>query len=160
MSTSVEGPFPFQASMLGNATKPLHPGDYTLAPERSMNTGGGPRTSGVVNCTTPSVLSSGQAAAETMAARDCHIESGKSQVEGFMMDKSLDEAADSVSAAQMIRRRKKPDNVKSACLQCRKRKAKCSDERPACRSCKHRDLECRWQTPKGLTRSEGLKREL
>jgi hypothetical protein len=72
----------------------------------------------------------------------------------------LDEAADNVSVPQMTKKKEKSDPVKSACLHCRRRKTKCSGERPICRSCIHRDLECQWQTPEGLTRSEGLKREL
>lgn len=95
-----------------------------------------------------------------MSVRDSHIESGESQVKGIMIEKSLDEAVDNASDLQTEQKEKKPDPVKSACLHCRRRKAKCSGEHPICRSCKHRDLECQWQTPEGLTRSEGLKREL
>ena len=88
------------------------------------------------------------------------IEDDKPRVEGIKIEKSLDETTDNVSVPQMIEKKEKSDPVKSACLHCRRRKAKCSGERPVCRPCIHRDLKCQWQTPEGLTRSEGLKREL
>jgi hypothetical protein len=95
-----------------------------------------------------------------MSVRDNHIDSGKPQIERILVEKSSDEAADNGSVAEMVERRKKSGLVKSACLHCRRRKAKCSGERPACQFCRRRDLDCQWQTPEGLTRLEGLKREL
>jgi hypothetical protein len=95
-----------------------------------------------------------------MSVREGHVESGRPHVEQALIEKSLDLAADDVSAPQMVGRKKKPDPVKSACLHCRRRKAKCSGERPVCQPCEKRDLACQWQTPEGLTRSEGLEHEL
>jgi hypothetical protein len=114
-------------------------------------------TGGAVSRTT---LSSGQVTRDITSVRGSHIEDGKPRVEGVKIEKSLEESTDNVSISQVIKKKEKSDPVKSACLHCRRRKAKCSGERPVCRPCVYRDLECQWQAPEGLTRSEGLKREL
>jgi hypothetical protein len=45
-------------------------------------------------------MSSGQIKTGIMSVRDSHIESGKPQVKGIMIEKSLDEAADNASDPQ------------------------------------------------------------
>lgn len=81
--------------------------------------------------------------------------------------KSLDKAAQAASYAVTdvgttteVRKRKKPKPVTSACVQCRRKKTKCSGQRPVCRSCGDGGVECMWQVPEGLTRIDGMKKEL